>query len=181
MGLGNPGPRYELTRHNAGFLVVDNLAEKHRIKLSQQKNVSLCGQGEIEGCQVLIAKPSTYMNHSGKAAKALLKALNIRAERLIVVHDDIDLPLGKIRKKSSGGDGGQRGIRSIAETINTDRFHRIRIGIGRPENRDDVVDYVLSPFEKGDFRIFDDVIEQAIRMVELTLVELGTELNLKKE
>ncbi len=181
MGLGNPGPRYELTRHNVGFLVIDNLAEKHRIKLTQHRYSSHYGEGEIDGLRVMVAKPATYMNHSGKAVKSFLSALKVPTEHIIVVHDEIDLPLGKVKKKKKGGDAGQLGIRSIIETIQTDRFNRVRVGVGRPEDPEDIVDYVLSPFEQEDSDTLNDVIEQAVRMVELTLQELETEPNLTEE
>ncbi len=172
MGLGNPGPRYELTRHNAGFLVVDNLAEKYRIGLTHHKYHCQYGDGEICGARVRVAKPMTYMNLSGKSAKAILSALNIPPEQVIVVYDEIDLPLGKIKKKSRGGDAGQRGLRSIVESLGTDVFHRIRVGVGRPEDRDDIVDYVLSPFADEEIETFNEVIEQAVGAIEVTLQEL---------
>ena len=173
LGLGNPGPRYELTRHNAGFLAVDNLADVHRIELTHHKYRSLYGEGEICGVPVMIAKPMTYMNESGKSAKALLSALEITPDRVIVVHDDIDLPLGKIKKRTKGGDAGQRGLRSIIETLGTREFNRVRIGIGRPEDRDDIVDYVLSAFEEEEIEPLNIVIEQAVRVIESTLSELN--------
>ncbi|MFQ5450638.1 MAG: aminoacyl-tRNA hydrolase [Nitrospinaceae bacterium] len=181
LGLGNPGPRYELTRHNAGFLAIDNLADIHRIDLSRHKFGALYGEGEIGESEVMVAKPMTYMNQSGKAARAILSALKIPPEQVIVVHDDIDLPLGKIKKKSQGGDGGQLGIRSITESIGTDRFHRVRIGIGRPECQEDIVDYVLSPFEEEEIPVLNEVIEQAVRMIEATLNELNNSTQLTEE
>lgn len=173
LGLGNPGPRYELTRHNAGFLVADNLAEKHRIELGRHKYRCQYGEGEVCGVSVMIAKPLTYMNESGKSAKAILSALKINPDQIIVVHDDIDLPLGKVKQKSQGGDGGQLGIRSIAGTLRTREFHRVRVGIGRPEDRDDIVDYVLSSFQEEEMPILNEVIEQAVDAVETTLMELN--------
>jgi PTH1 family peptidyl-tRNA hydrolase len=174
MGLGNPGPRYELTRHNAGFLVVDNLADKHGIDLKQHKYRCQYGEGKICGVKVMIAKPMTYMNESGKSAKAILSAfLNIASGQVIVVHDDIDLPLGKVKQKSKGGDGGQLGIRSIAERLGTREFHRVRVGIGRPQERDDIVDYVLSSFQEEEMQLLNEVIEQAVGAIETTLLELN--------
>jgi len=173
LGLGNPGPRYELTRHNAGFLVVDNLADKHRIQLTRRKYRCHYGEGKICGVRVMVAKPMTYMNESGKSAKAILSDLKIPPHRVIVVHDDIDLPLGRIKTKSKGGDGGQRGLRSIAETLRTKEFHRIRIGIGRPEHQGEIVDYVLSPFDEEEVQQLNDVIEQAVGLIESTLLELS--------
>jgi peptidyl-tRNA hydrolase, PTH1 family len=173
LGLGNPGPRYELTRHNAGFWVADNVADKYKIQLDCHKYNSLYGKGEVGGLEVVIAKPITYMNESGKAAKALLSAFNISPERMLVIHDDIDLPLGKIKKKFQGGDGGQRGIRSTIQSIRTREFARVRVGIGRPEDKDDIVDYVLSPFDEEDSGLINETMEQAVQTVEAALEELN--------
>jgi PTH1 family peptidyl-tRNA hydrolase len=173
LGLGNPGPRYELTRHNAGFLVVDNLADKHGIELKQHKYRCQYGEGEICGVQVMIAKPMTYMNESGKSAKAIFSAFSLNPSQVIAVHDDIDLPLGKVKQKSKGGDGGQLGIRSIAERLRTREFHRVRVGIGRPQDRDDIVDYVLSSFQEEEMQPLNEVIEQAVGAIETTLLELN--------
>ena len=171
LGLGNPGPRYELTRHNAGFLVLDNLADKYKINLTQHKYRSLYGKGEIEGLPVILAKPMTYMNESGKAVKALLSGFNLSPEQILIVHDDIDLPLGKIKTKFKGGDGGQLGIRSTIERLQTRDFCRIRIGIDRPEERDDIVDYVLSPFAEEDSSLLNEVMDKAVHTIEAALKE----------
>jgi peptidyl-tRNA hydrolase, PTH1 family len=173
LGLGNPGPRYELTRHNAGFWVADNLADKYDIRLGCHKYLSLYGKGEVDGLEVVIAKPMTYMNESGKAAKSLLSAFNLSPEQMLVIHDDIDLPLGKVKKKFKGGDGGQRGIRSTIQSIRTGEFARVRVGIGRPEDKDGIVDYVLSPFDAEDSGLINETMEQAVQAVEATLKELN--------
>jgi len=173
LGLGNPGAQYELTRHNAGFLVLDALTEKHNIKLDTNRHYCLYGKGTIGGHEVVAAKPMTYMNESGKAAKAILSALDILPEQAIVVHDDIDLPLGKIKRKHKGGDAGQLGVRSLINHLATDRFTRIRIGIGRPEHHEDIVDFVLSPFTQDDFPIVREVQEQAVELIETTLAEFS--------
>ena len=181
LGLGNPGPRYELTRHNVGFLVLDNLCERHRIKLDQFKYQCQYGQGEVGGLKVLAAKPLAYMNRSGIPARALLAAFDIPPEHVIVIHDDIDLPLGKLKKKNKGGDSGQRGVRSMMETLGTDRFYRVRVGVGRPENREDIVDYVLTPFHDDELSTLNEVIDQAALMVEATLKELNNSINQTEE
>jgi len=173
LGLGNPGPRYETTRHNAGFLVIDTLTEKHRIPLDQHQHRALCGRGEVEGCPVVVSKAMTYMNESGVAAKALLKALDIPPERMIVVHDEIDLPLGKIKRKFKGGDAGHGGIGSIIEKLGTGEFARFRIGVGRPEEGGEVVDYVLSPFIDEELPQLNEVLEEAVRRIEDTLKEFN--------
>ena len=181
LGLGNPGPRYELTRHNAGFLVLDNLADKYKIKLTQHKYRSLYGKGEIEGLPVILAKPMTYMNESGKAVKALLSAFNLSPEQILVTHDDIDLPLGKIKTKLKGGDGGQLGIRSTIETLQTREFYRVRIGVDRPEDREDIVDYVLSPFTEEESGLLNDVMNKAVQTIEAALKELNKRNNPTEE
>ena len=181
LGLGNPGQRYELTRHNAGFLVLDNLAEKYKIKLTQNKYRSLYGEGEIEGLPVILAKPMTYMNESGKAVKALLSAFNLSPEQILVTHDDIDLPLGKIKTKLKGGDGGQLGIRSTIETLQTREFYRVRIGVDRPEDREDIVDYVLSPFTEEESGLLNNVMNKAVQTIEASLKELNKQNNTTEE
>ena len=181
LGLGNPGPRYELTRHNAGFLVLDNLADKYKIKLTQHKYRSLYGKGEIEGLPVILAKPMTYMNESGKAVKALLSAFNLSPEQILVTHDDIDLPLGKIKTKLKGGDGGQLGIRSTIETLQTREFYRVRIGVDRPEDREDIVDYVLSPFTEEESGLLNNAMNKAVQTIEAALKELNKQNNTTEE
>ena len=181
LGLGNPGPQYELTRHNIGFFVADNLAEKYGIKLKHHKHQAQYGTGAIQDHEVVLAKPLTYMNRSGRSAKALLAASDILTENLIVIHDDIDLPLGKIKVKNKGGDGGQLGVRSIKEVLLTDQFSRVRVGVGRPEDREDIVDYVLSPFAEDEMEILNEVIELAISRVESTLVEINKQKNETEE
>ena len=181
LGLGNPGPRYELTRHNAGFLVLDNLADKYKIKLTQHKYRSLYGKGEIEGLPVILAKPMTYMNESGKAVKALLSAFNLSPKQILVTHDDIDLPLGKIKTKVKGGDGGQLGIRSTIETLQTREFYRVRIGVDRPEDREEIVDYVLSPFTEEESGLLNNVMNKAVQTIEAALKELNKQNNTTEE
>lgn len=172
LGLGNPGAEYERTRHNAGYMVVDAFAENHHIRLTQHKYFSVYGEGETAECRVALAKPLTYMNESGQAAKAIVKARDIPLENLIVVHDDIDLQLGKIKIKHEGGDAGQRGIRSLIHHFHTDRFTRIRVGIGRPPpGHQDIADYVLSPFGREERAQLVDVIGQAVQLIEKTLQE----------
>ena len=177
LGLGNPGPRYEVTRHNLGFIVVDHLADKYRIQLDQHKHNSLFGKGKVRGQPVVIAKPLTYMNESGQAAKAFLKALSLSPEQLIVVHDEVDLALGKIKRKFKGGDAGNRGIGSIIECLGTDAFARVRVGIGRPEHKGQMVDYVLSPFLDEELPQVNEAIERSIESIELTLKDIHNQWN----
>lgn len=146
VGLGNPGRKYERTRHNAGFLAVDELARRIGIDISQEKHHSLIGRGRIEAGQIVLAKPQTYMNESGRAVAAVMEDAYVSSGDLIVIHDELDLPLGSVRIKTGGGHGGHNGLRSIIEFIGTSDFIRIRIGIGRPEPGMDAANYVLSQF-----------------------------------
>jgi len=146
VGLGNPGRKYERTRHNAGFMAVDELARAAGIALSQEKCHALVGKGAMGTEKVVLAEPQTYMNDSGRSVAALLKDSYASVAELIVLHDELDLAAGMVRVKTGGGHGGHNGLRSIIEYLGTADFVRVRIGIGRPVPGMDTADYVLSPF-----------------------------------
>ncbi len=146
IGLGNPGRKYERTRHNAGFMAVEELARSLRLELGLEKCHAVLGKGALGTEQVLLAKPQTYMNDSGRSVAALLKASYASAAELIVLHDELDLAAGTVRVKIGGGHGGHNGLRSIIEYLGTADFVRVRIGVGRPVPGMDTADYVLSPF-----------------------------------
>jgi PTH1 family peptidyl-tRNA hydrolase len=146
VGLGNPGRKYERTRHNAGFMAVDELARAAGIALSQEKCHALLGKGAMGTEKVVLAEPQTYMNDSGRSVAALLKDSYASVADLIVLHDELDLAAGVVRVKTGGGHGGHNGLRSIIEYLGTADFVRVRIGIGRPVPGMDTADYVLSPF-----------------------------------
>ncbi|MBI3813275.1 MAG: aminoacyl-tRNA hydrolase [Nitrospinae bacterium] len=165
VGLGNYGKKYEDTRHNIGFTAVDRLASKYSIHVNKKSNFSLIGKGVIEVEDVLITKPHTYMNRSGMAVSSIFTDYSLMPSDLIVVHDDIDLQVGRVKKKFGGGDAGHRGIRSIIESIGTGDFYRIRIGVGRPPENIEASDYVLSPFHRDELEIIDGSIEKAIGLV----------------
>jgi PTH1 family peptidyl-tRNA hydrolase len=152
VGLGNPGPRYELTRHNVGQLVIDELAERLNTSLSQHRTNTRVGQAWLRpgGPKLILAKSNGYMNTSGAPVSSLAKYFSVDSEHLIVIHDDLDLPLGAIRLKRGGGHGGHNGLRDIAKAIDTPNFLRVRVGIGRPPGRQDAAEYVLRPFAKRD-------------------------------
>ena len=173
VGLGNPGQRYRHTRHNLGFDVVDALAERYHITIRQREAEALCGTGQIAGRPVLCVKPQTYMNASGQSVAPLVRRYLRQGECLIVVHDDIDLPVGKIKLKRQGGDAGHLGIRSIIEWLDRDAFIRIRMGIGKPARKDEVVDYVLSPFAAQEAEAREMMIAQAVTWVETLLKAPG--------
>ena len=172
-GLGNPGRRYENTRHNAGFLVVDALAETYNIPVQQRKFDVLFGRGCIEGCHVLLAKPQAFMNRSGPPLRALADYFRISTGAMVVVHDDIDLAFERLKIKEKGGDGGHKGIRSIIEVFGEDQFIRIRLGVGRPDSGADVVDHVLHGFKKDEKLIFNNIIQRACDAI-ITILTEGT-------
>lgn len=154
VGLGNPGSKYAETRHNAGFMVVDAVAKQTGIAFSRVKSKALLGLGNYESKRIILAKPQTYMNLSGQAVSSLKRFYRINNENLLVIHDDLDLPLGTLRIRPNGGPGGQKGVKSIIEQLGTPEFGRIRFGIGRPPGRMDPKAYVLEKFlpqEKEEF------------------------------
>jgi PTH1 family peptidyl-tRNA hydrolase len=165
VGLGNYGEKYKDTRHNIGFIAVERLASEYNIRVNKKSNFSFIGKGMIEGEDVIIAKPQTYMNRSGIAISSILSDYSLSAPDLIVIHDDIDLAVGKVKKKLGGGDAGHRGIRSTIESIATEDFYRIRIGVGRPPEGVEASDYVLSPFHKNELEDINNSIEKAIDLI----------------
>lgn len=142
IGLGNPGEEYRNTRHNMGFSAIDCLAQKHEITVKKLKHHALIGEGNIDGERVVLAKPMTYMNASGEAVAALVHWYKTEPTDLLVIYDDMDLPFGQLRLRESGSAGGHNGMKSILLHLGTDRFLRLRIGIGRPK-QNDTVGYVL--------------------------------------
>ena len=164
VGLGNPGARYRRHRHNIGYDVIDALADRHGILLRGREFDSVCGAGRIGGRVIMLAKPQTFMNNSGEAVAPLVRRYLRGQALLVVVHDDIDLALGKLRLKEQGGDAGHRGIRSITQRLQSDQYLRLRLGVGRPPYKEDVIDYVLSPFaaEEADARtaMIDEAVER---------------------
>lgn len=160
-GLGNPGIQYQETRHNAGFLVIERIAEKSGIAVNKKGFQSMYGKGVVEGNELFLVKPQTFMNLSGQAVSALLAYFKLPLERILVVYDDLDLPLGKLRFRLSGSSGGHKGMASIIEAIGSSDIPRLRVGIGRPPDNQDVVDYVLKPFCGPEKEIFSQSIERA--------------------
>ena len=150
VGLGNPGSDYASTRHNAGFLVVDKLANDAGITLNRNKFSCVYGNGRLAATDVLLAQPMAYMNRSGPAVQQLAAYYRISGQDLLVVHDDIDLVFGRIKIKEKGGHGGHNGIKSLINAFGNGDFVRVRIGVGRPESGRDTADHVLEPLqEKG--------------------------------
>ncbi|MDD2277339.1 MAG: aminoacyl-tRNA hydrolase, partial [Smithellaceae bacterium] len=161
IGLGNPGKRYESTRHNIGFMVVEKLAERWKIELKHKSFNALWGKGAMDKKQVLLAKPQTFMNLSGTAARRLQSFFKTDISNLIVIHDDLDLPFGSIRMKAGGGTAGHKGLSSIESNLGNSGFIRVRLGIGKPVDKSRIEGYVLEPFRKEEQEILPEVIERA--------------------
>jgi len=172
VGLGNPGRAYRWTRHNLGFLLIERMARQNGIELSRRGFQSVYGRGKIGNKEVILGKPHTYMNLSGEAVRRLLQFFRIPPENLVVLHDDLDLPLGKIRLRLRGGHGGHQGVKSIIEALGKNDFLRLKVGIGRPtEANQDPADYVLEPLTGEAKEEFKDIIEKGVQAVEVLLIE----------
>lgn len=161
VGLGNPGKQYEATRHNIGFEVIDELSRQFNIPLDQSKFKGLYGIGFYKGEKILLLKPLTYMNLSGESIRAVMDYYQIELEDLVVIYDDLDLPVGKIRLRQKGSPGGHNGIKSTVAHLGTQEFNRIRIGIDRPEKGMSIPDYVLGRFQKDEQLINEDAVKKS--------------------
>lgn len=168
VGLGNPGKKYELTRHNAGFLFSDLLADKNGESISKIQFKSVTANITLGGHRCLLMKPQTFMNNSGEAVKQAAAFYKIPPENIIVVFDDISLPCGKLRIRRKGSDGGHNGIKSIIYHLNSDKFPRIKLGVGeKPHPEYDLADWVLSSFKKNELDSLRDAAENACKAVEM--------------
>ena len=155
-GLGNPGKEFEHTRHNMGFAVLDKIAKKYNININKTKFKGICGEGFIGSEKVFLLKPQTYMNLSGESVLEAFQFYKIDGDKLIIIFDDVSIPLGKIRLRPSGSDGGQKGMKSIICILGSDNFPRLRVGIGAPKH--DIVDHVIGRFNSSEQKIIDDII-----------------------
>jgi PTH1 family peptidyl-tRNA hydrolase len=178
VGLGNPGSHYRLNRHNIGFRCIDYIADKFSIPIGKRLCKSDTGQGSIAGCDVLLARPRTYVNLSGEAISCLLDKFHAKPADLIVIHDDLDLPVGRIRLRLGGKSGGHRGIRSTIDCIGSPDFNRVRLGISRPANsgsrhgdEDEIVDYVLGDFPADEADIIKTAVANVAEAVECLLAD----------
>ena len=170
IGLGNPGPEYSGTRHNVGFEVIDRLASSAKKKLDVRKHRAVYGQAEIAGVSVVLMKPMTFMNLSGQAAAPVSHSFGIAPERVLVISDDLDLPVGKLRVRSTGSAGGHNGHKSIIQALGTIEYPRIRIGVGKTD-RSETIDHVLGKFTPDERSLIDDALKAAVSIVEVTLRE----------
>lgn len=169
VGLGNPGKKYQHTRHNLGFLVIDRLAQQNHIAVSKKLSDAVIGEWITDGEKVVLAKPQTFMNRSGTSVKGLLREYHGGAEDLLVIYDDLDLPFGRIRIRTQGSAGGHRGIVSIMEHLAGSPFCRIRVGVGRPPGAIDAADYVLDSFDAGEAGALSEILDRATAAVECLL------------
>lgn len=170
VGLGNPEKRYTLTRHNSGFLCVDELAEKHGFKINKLKFKSVIADTSIGSHRVIVMKPQTYMNNSGEAVAEAARFYKIPPEKIIIIFDDISLDVGRLRIKRKGSDGGHNGIKSITAHLSSTDFPRIKIGVGhKPAEFDDLADWVLSEFRKDEAQPLKEAIDNACKALEIML------------
>jgi PTH1 family peptidyl-tRNA hydrolase len=171
VGLGNPGTQYVRTRHNAGFLVVDRLAEDFGIAVNKKRFDVRYGRGTIEGQAVMLAKPMAFMNRSGWPVQKLAAYFKVSSKDLIIIHDDIDLDFGRLKIKEKGGHGGHKGLKSIIDAVGEGGFVRLRMGVGRSGVQSSVSDHVLGPFNAEEARLLDAVIVRARDAIVTILTE----------
>jgi PTH1 family peptidyl-tRNA hydrolase len=179
VGLGNPGDQYEHTRHNVGFLVIDEFGERANIPIQRLKYKALTNTCDIGGHKVLLMKPVTYMNLSGEAVGEAARFYKIPPERVLVLCDDISLPVGKLRIRRSGSAGGHNGLKSIIQHLGSDQFPRVKIGVGQKPHPDyDLADWVLGKFSAEDQKVMDEMVQKAADAVECILSkDIGTAMN----
>lgn len=168
VGLGNIGPQYDQTRHNTGFMVADRFCQEHQLTFKRSRMEAMLATGVVDGQKVLVVKPTTFMNDSGRAVRPLMDYYNIEVADLVVVHDDMDLPVGKIRLKKHGSAGGHNGIKSLISHIGTQQFNRLKVGIDHPQ-KVRVVDYVLGKFKPVQVKPFEDSVSDAVSALDTWL------------
>ena len=173
VGLGNPGDAYLKTRHNAGFMVVDEVAEAFSIPLVKRKFDTIFGRGSVDGVEIILIKPMAFMNLSGPPVLKIANYFKILCEDMLVIHDDIDLVLGRLKINEKGGDGGHKGVRSLMDAFGGGDFMRLRVGVGRPEAGISAADYVLDGFSAKEKEVLDQIITKA-RDAVVTILCKGT-------
>jgi PTH1 family peptidyl-tRNA hydrolase len=169
VGLGNPGTSYHKTRHNVGFMAVDELARRWNIAVTQNKCKALVGEGQVNGVKVALIKPMTYMNLSGESVRAFMDYYKVSLEDLIVVYDDLDTEVGRIRLRYQGSAGGHNGIKSIIQHTGTQIFNRVRMGISRPPQGFNIADYVLNNFPKAEAEPLQQMIDRTCDALEFAV------------
>jgi PTH1 family peptidyl-tRNA hydrolase len=179
VGLGNPGPQYLLSRHNTGFLVVDALAREENINIKTARFDSLLGRGSISSVPAILAKPQTFMNLSGIAVGKLVRFFKIDIDDVIVIHDDLDLSFNDVRVKMGGGNAGHKGLRSVINHLASSDFVRVRMGIGKPSDKEMVEDYVLERYSEGELKLLPDITTRAVNAV-IEVVSSGVQAAMNK-
>ncbi len=174
VGLGNPGREFKGSRHNIGFMIVDQLAELMKVRLKKIQSKAIVSTLKMDGKLIILVKPQTFMNLSGQAVASLAKYYTVITENILVIHDDIDLPLGTIRIRKSGGSAGQKGVASIIERLGTESFPRMRLGVGRPAGKKQASKYVLENFLPAEEEILKITMKKSIEAIQL-FIEKGIE------
>ncbi len=169
MGLGNPGDKYAHTRHNLGFMILDNLAQRLGVRVDTPSSFSLVGRTSYQGGELILAKPQTYMNDSGRAVKALIEEFGAAPDEVLIICDDVELDPGRLRIRRRGGHGGHNGLRSIIQYIGVEDFPRIRVGVGKAPQGEDLVEHVLGGFTHDERRIILEVVDLVSDAVETIL------------
>jgi PTH1 family peptidyl-tRNA hydrolase len=178
VGLGNPGDKYRYTKHNVGFMVLDYFASAHNISINKSKHKALIGEGQIGLERVILAKPQTYMNLSGESVQELMHWYKEDISRLIVVYDDVDLDIGRIRIRPEGSSGTHNGMKSIIYNLNADKFPRIRVGIGKQPDFMDLADYVLGKFSKEEIPLMEEAVKKsALAIEEIVKKDVASAMN----
>lgn len=171
VGLGNPTKEYDKTRHNVGFSVIDVLADRIGIDVTEKKHRALCGKGLLEGQKVILAKPQTFMNLSGESVRAMADFYKVKADEVIIIYDDISLEPGQLRIRAKGSAGGHNGIKNIIAHLGTQEFPRIKVGVGEKPRNMDLAAYVLSRFSKGEQELMDEAFKEAADAVAMMVSE----------
>jgi len=177
VGLGNPGPKYEVTRHNVGFLLLDEIADRYDIAWSGMKFDGVVGKGQIEQEECYLLKPQTFMNLSGQCIVAFMNYFKVTPADLIVINDELDLATGQVKTRTEGGHGGHNGVRNIIELMGTKDFHRIKVGIGKPSSREDgsPADWVLKPLPDSELvALQEEVLEQVLTRLKAIFSQMNS-------
>lgn len=179
VGLGNPEKEYANTRHNMGFDTINKLAEKNNIEVNKNKFDGLYGTGIIQGKKVVLLKPQTYMNLSGESVRKIIDFYNINSEEIIIIYDDIDTEKGNIRIRKKGGPGSHNGMKSVVENLQTTDFKRIRVGIGQPEYKNDMINYVIGKITEDEKKVLQEGVNKAVEAIE-EILKNGIDIAMNK-